>query len=132
MSKRNPIYCGIDKPRKGQTRGTYTQCKKQGQLRYYGVEQIPKAELDKITRNKREAAAISKLRTLAKKKDNRMELLTNSFVALQGMIENENNPVERKKLETQATKLNKQIQRLLKEIERNNKSIEKKLELIKQ
>jgi hypothetical protein len=35
------IYCGINKPRKNQRRGTAKQCLENGQVRYYGIEEVP-------------------------------------------------------------------------------------------
>ena len=35
------IYCGALKPRKGQKKGTFEECKRKGQIRLYGLNEAP-------------------------------------------------------------------------------------------
>jgi hypothetical protein len=117
MTKENKkIYCGIDKLKKNQIRGTPTECAEIKQVRYYGINKVTKEEANEY----KGIPVESKLRE---------KRLVKTIGSLRGIIDKYNEEIEDYKNEDDYKK-NKNYQKAVKDLEEKNQEFKEKLKKV--
>lgn len=128
MSKKEKkIYCGLGEVPNGSRLGTVKECLAKNQVRYYGIQKVSQATIDKLEATKFEIRDLSKKRDLLFKKYSGLVGKVNGIKRQYAFAKKED---EKKRLKEEGSKYIKEKNAVVDEYEKIEKQIAKYRKII--